>query len=323
LRHALLQLLLLGLSKVLRWLSLAPARRLGAWLGARLYPLLWTERRLTLEHLQAAFPEQERLWRRTTAKAVFTHWGQSAVDFFRLADLDRAGLESWVAEVRGLEYLLEGKRLGMGTVVVTPHLGHWELLGNYAALHTPVAAVARQIFDARIDQALNAQREGLGVKVFPRNTSVLPILRWLKEGGVLGVLADQDTSVDSLFCEFFGRPAKTPTGGVLLAQAAKARLITGYCWRQGDGRYVVEFEAAIPVPPRQDRDVMALWPAAQEYTRRIEAKIRQHPEQWVWMHRRWKSRMDQDSNGWQSRQAQACQDRIAQWVAAGRPELKA
>jgi KDO2-lipid IV(A) lauroyltransferase len=174
-----------------------------------------------------------------------------------------------------------------------------------------------------MDKALLAHRAGGGIHIFPRNTSVIPILRWLKEGKALGALADQDTGVDSLFCEFFGRPAKTPTGAVLLAQATKARLITGFCWRQADGRYVVEFEGAIPLPERKDRDPLAFWPAAQEYTRRIEAKIRQHPEQWVWMHRRWKSSMDQDSNGWQSRQAPACRDRIAQWVAAGRPELKA
>ena len=101
------------------------------------------------------------------------------------------------------------------------------------------------------------------MRVFPRNTSVIPILRWLKDGGALGALADQDTGVDSLYCDFFGRPAKTPTGPVLLAQVAQARLITSTCWMQADGRYIIEFEGPIPVPPRQDRDPMALWPTSE------------------------------------------------------------
>jgi KDO2-lipid IV(A) lauroyltransferase len=311
------------LSRLVRALPLKPARAFGTWLGGALYYLLWTERHYALEHLKAAFPDKDQAWLRSTARGVFHHWGWAAVDFFRIADLSPAELDAWVAEVHGLEHLLEGAKLGVGTVVVTPHLGHWELLGNWAALRIPLAVVARQLFDQRMDQALNAQRSGLGVKIFPRNTSVLPILRWLKEGKVLGVLADQDTSVDSLYCEFFGRAAKTPTGAVLLAQACKSRLITGYCWRREDGGYVVEFEGPIPVPDRSERDPMALWPAAQEYTRRIEAKIRQHPRQWAWMHRRWRSSMEEDSNGWQSRQAGPCRERLSAWIAAGRPELKA
>lgn len=323
LRHG----LLLGVVAVLSWafrlLPLSLARALGARLGQVLFALVWTERRRSLAHLGAAFPDRSPAWIHALARDVFTYWGRASVDFFRLADLSSSDLDAMVAEVRGLEHLMEGADRGLGAVIVVPHLGHWELMGHWTAARRPLAVVARQLFDQRMDKALLAHRLGGGIHIFPRNTSVIPILRWLKEGKALGALADQDTGVDSLFCEFFGRPAKTPTGAVVLAQATRSRLLTGYCWRQADGRYVIEFEPAIPVPMRGDRDAMALWPAAQEYTRRIEAKIRQHPEQWVWMHRRWKSRIDEDSNGWQSRQAQPCLDRIGQWVAAGRPELKA
>jgi KDO2-lipid IV(A) lauroyltransferase len=311
------------LGKAFRWLPAGLARDLGAGLGRILFILVWPERRRTVAHLAAAFPEKPLAWAKAMAREVFAYWGRAAVDFFRLAALSPQALDALVADVRGLEHLLEGADRGVGVVVVVPHLGHWELMGHWTASRRPLAVVARQLFDQRMDQALLAHRAGGGIRIFPRNTSVIPILRWLKEGKALGALADQDTGVDSLFCEFFGRPAKTPTGAVLLAQATEARLITGSCWRQADGRYVIEFEGAIPVPARGERDPLAFWPAAQEYTRRIEAAIRRHPEQWVWMHRRWKSRPDEDSSGWQKRHAQACMDRIAQWVAAGRPELKA
>ncbi len=309
-------------SAFVRALPLGLARRLGRQLGLAVHALVWVERRRTVEHLAAAFPEQDAAWHRATARAVFAHFGEAGVDFFRLKDLDVAGLDGWIAEVRGLEHLLEGAKLGQGSLVVVPHMGNWELLATWVASRIPLATVARQLFDPRLDKALNDRRAGAGLVVFPRNTPVLPILRWLKDAKVMGVLADQDTGVDSLFCEFFGRPAKTPSGGALLAQVARARLLTAYAWKQADGRYVLEFEGPIPVPGRQDRDPMALWPAVQEYSRRLEAKIRQHPEQWVWMHRRWRSPMDADSDGWRSRQAPACREAMDAYIAAGRPELK-
>ncbi len=259
-------------------------------------------------------------WRLRLPK-LFAYWGKAKVDLFRLIDQSPEEIEASIAEVHGVEHLMAAPEQGI--VIVTSHLGHWELMGFWVAKRRKLGVVARQLLDPSLDLALNKQRNAGGMQVFPRNTSVMPILRWLKEGGALGTLADQDTSVDSLFCDFFGHAAKTSTGSVVLAQACNARLITGYCWRRDDGRYVIEFEPDIPVPDRKDRDPLALWGAAQEYTRRCEAKVRQHPEQWVWMHRRWRSAMDVDSTGWQSRLAGPCSERIKAWITAGRPELKA
>jgi len=323
LRHWLLLVFVLSLAKLFKALPRRLALGTGALVGTAVYALDWADRRRTIEHFRGAYPVETGPWHRRAARAVFAYWGSASADFFTLGSLSPAELAHMIAEVHGVEYLRHGMAEGQGIVIITPHLGHWEMMGQWVSAQRPLGVVARQLFDPRLDQALNAGRLNGGMRVFPRSTSAIPILRWLKDGNALGALADQDTSVDSLFCEFFGRPAKTPTGAVVLSQVTRSVLITGYCWRRPDGRYVIEFEPPIPVPERGERDPMALWPAAQEYTRRIEAKIRQHPEQWVWMHRRWHSPMDEDSNGWQKRHAQACRERMEAWAAAGRPELTA
>jgi KDO2-lipid IV(A) lauroyltransferase len=173
-------------------------------------------------------------------------------------------------------------------VAVTGHVGNWEVLAAHTAQFSRVAVVAQRLYDRRFDDALNAGRRKMGITVFPRNTSVRPILKWLNDGGVLGVLCDQDTSVDSVFVDFFGKPAKTPSGPAWLASATGAALATGFIHRQENGRFIIRFSPEIPVPPRE-RPGAALSAVVQEYTRRTEAAIREHPEQWVWMHQRWRS----------------------------------
>jgi KDO2-lipid IV(A) lauroyltransferase len=236
-----------------------------------------------------------------------------------MADLGPAGIDSWVAEVDGFEHLERPVREGRGVVAVTAHFGHWELLAAWVAQRLPTAVVARQAYDPRLDAVLNARRELNRVTVFSRNTSVRPILRWLKDGRVLGVLADQDTNVDSLYVEFFGHPAKTPSGPAVLAQATGADVVTGFCHRLADGRYRLSFGPAIAVPARAGGGPMELWPTVQEYTRRTEQAVRSQPSLWAWNHTRWRSGITQPTNGWDPRLAGACLARIEEWRASGRP----
>lgn len=321
LRHAVLVGLLALLDRAFRLAPLGAARRAGAGLGRLVFRLAGRERRKTLDALARAFPESTPQWRRRIGSEVFVHLGASAAEFFRMADLDAAGLDAWIGEVEGFEHLQGPLRRGQGVVAVTAHLGHWELLAAYTAARVPVKVVARQAFNPTLDAALTRRRERLGVGVFGRNTAVRPILRWLKDGKCLGVLCDQDTGVDSLFVDFFGRPAKTPSGAAFLAQATGAALVTAFCSRRDDGRYRLQYQPAIPLPPRGDGGAMDLWDAVQEYTRRTEEAVRRQPGAWAWNHARWRSDPSQPSPGWDPRLAQACLERIRAWRAAGRPAL--
>jgi KDO2-lipid IV(A) lauroyltransferase len=309
------------LDRAFRLAPLGLARRVGAGLGRFFFRVVPYERRKTLGALGRAFPESSLAWRAQTGSDTFAHLGRSAAEFFRMADMSDAQLDTWVSEVTGFEHLQGPIQRGQGVVAVTAHMGHWELLAAYTAARVPVHVVARQAYDARLDAALTRRREQHGVGVFGRNTAVRPILKWLKDGKCLGVLCDQDTGVDSLYCDYFGQPAKTPSGAAFLAQATGAALVTGFCFREPDGRYRLEFLPAIPVPPRGEGGAMELWDAVQEYTRRTEDAVRRQPGSWAWNHSRWRSDIHKPSTGWDPRLAEACQAKMTAWVAAGRPAL--
>lgn len=284
-KNGLLFGLVAGIYFFLNALPLSWSRRLGAGLGRLFFVLVPYERKKTMRQLELAFPEKGPEERRAIGSGVFGHLGRGAAEFMRFPRLSPSDLESWVGECSGFENLAECVKSGRGAIAVTAHVGHWELLAAYTAARLPVAVVARQLYDERLNRRLNDFRRGKGLTVFERNTSVKPILRWLKEGKVLGVLCDQDTGVDSVFVDFFGRPAKTPSGAAWLAQASGAAVYTAFSARREDGKYRLRFDGEVPVPPRGE-DFTA---AVQEYTRRTEDFIREAPEQWAWNHNRWRT----------------------------------
>ena len=283
-------------------LPLSLARRLGALIGRLFYHLVRYERNKTLKSIAIGYPEKNDRQRREMASNVFAHLGRGGAEFMRFPRLSLAELDSWVVEVKGLEKLQAVLDSGRGVVVVTAHVGHWEMIAAWTAQKARTAGLARQLYDERLDKALNDFRRGKGITVFPRATSIRPILKWLKGGGVLGTLADQDTRVDSVYVDFFGRQAKTPSGPAWLAAASGAALMTGFSRRLPGGGFSVEYQDEIPLP-KGDLSKSALKAAVQEYTRRTEAYIRLAPEQWVWNHDRWKSDPAQASIGWKPGEA--------------------
>jgi KDO2-lipid IV(A) lauroyltransferase len=280
-----------ALSWTMQVLPLDWSRKLGAALGRLFFSLVPHERRKALASLVTAFPEKSVAERRQLASAAFASLGRGGAEFLRFPSTSATELCGWVAEIQGWDRLEPVLATGRGLICVTAHLGNWEVVAARTAQLAKVAVVAQRLYDPRFDEALNAGRRKMGITVFPRNTSVRPILKWLKEGGVLGALCDQDTNVDSVFVDFFGRPAKTPSGPAWLASMTGAALVTAFIHRQADGRYAMRFSEEIPVPRRsKEGPEPDLSPVVQEYTRHIEAAVREHPEQWVWMHERWRSR---------------------------------
>lgn len=267
---------------------------LGRWLGLRLGTLAFLvaggERRKALQSLARAFPEKSDAERHALARACFRHLAAAAFEVGCTASLDRhlEALVAWPeADRRVLE---EALARGRGVVFVSGHVGNWELLARRVArAGYPSQSIAKETTDPRVTALVGRFRERGGVRSIWRGQegAARAMLRALKAGEILGLLIDQDTRVQSLFVPFFGELAATPRAAADLALRTGAAVVVGFCQREGPG-YRLSMEE-VPVPQGLEREAAALALTA-ALSERIEAAIRRAPEQWVWMHQRWKTR---------------------------------
>jgi KDO2-lipid IV(A) lauroyltransferase len=190
----------------------------------------------------------------------------------------------------GWEHVENAYRAGHGAIFVTGHLGNWELAGAYLAQSGyPVNVVARRIYLDPLNLRLVEMRESMGVKTLYREGSMRPMIRSLRNNQFLAVVVDQDVrKVGGIFVEFFGRLAYTPVGPALLALATGAPILVGRDIRDGC-RHLITVDPPIyanrDAPHPEEIRRLVTW-----YTKRLEEFIREHPTQWVWTHRRWRTR---------------------------------
>jgi len=287
------------------------AIRLGLWLGAVLpFRLVWavggligrvawwvgrSDRELALAHLAFAFPEKSDEERRAIARATFLHYGHGAAEAAQMPRIDRR-LERYIGFAGDGEAMLRGaSQAGKGFIFVTGHLGSWELLARrIVRAGVPAIVIAARSWDRRLDDMVEAFRLRGGVPTLFREDpgGGRKLLKSLREGMALGILIDQDTKVQSVFVPFFGHLASTPRAAADLALRFGCPVFVGWSRRRGpkagDG-YVLEVEPVPYEPAPADKDAEALRITA-HCTARMEQAIRVAPEQWVWMHRRWKTK---------------------------------
>ncbi len=272
-------------------LSWKRAGALGEWLGRLAYRLAAKERQKALKSLAVAFPEKSPQERERIAKDAFGHLGRAALELANVRELDRAPdlFIDWPAEDRAaLERALSR---GRGVVFITGHVGNWELLARRVALAGhPAQSIARETSDRGTTELVEKFRLEGGVRSIWRGQegAARQMLRALKAGEILGLVIDQDTKVQSLFVPFFGVPAATPRAPADLVLRTGAALMVGFCQRQHSGRYLLTMKE-LEVTPTGDREADARG-LTERLSLEIENAIRRHPEQWVWMHQRWKTR---------------------------------
>lgn len=289
-RHRLEHLLFRVFARAVRCLPEGLAESLGGGLGWLVGTLFRVRRKVVDRHLRLAFPRASSEWRRAVARGCYRHLGREGVAMLRLADLDREAVRRR-SEVVGLDALRAAVAEGRGVVVATGHLGNWEVAGAAVASRgVPLDAVALRQGNPLFDRDLVATREALGMRIVHKHEGPGRVLRSLREGRVVALVADQNPIRGGIPVEFFGRPANTARGAATLALRSGAPLFVGVGLRSREGkpRYRVELERVrIERTGDLDTDVRAL---VQAYTRRLEQAIRLAPEQYFWQHRRWKER---------------------------------
>ena len=227
--------------------------------------------------------------RKALVRGLFDHLGRSVFEVLRLRRLTPERVDKMV-DVEGIEHLQAVQRAGRGFIIVTGHLGNWELMAAWVAQRVPLSVLARFLPNWKLNEWLVETRRRQGVRTVYRGSfeAAREALRALRRGEALGILIDQDTAVDGDFVPFFGRPAFTPTGAAALALRTGAPLLPTFIHRDR-GRHRIVFEPPVHVENRGTKhETQRAYTAL--LTERIEHRIRQHPEQWVWMHRRFRTK---------------------------------
>lgn len=289
--------LVVGLAKLVSRLPASWAYALGEGAGRLACRLDRRHRTIAAQNLAAAFPgrygpaELDRL-----AVAVFENLGRTAVD---VARSDRLLFESASTAVtwEGDEHLVAARARGKGVLLVSAHLGPWELIPPVWALHDqPVHFVARPLDNPHLDDLLTAWRERGGNRVIRKREAVHAIVPLLRQGATVGMLIDQHIDErDGIVVPFFGRPASTTAAPALVALRTGAAAVPATITRQLQrGRYRIRIGAEIPV--RRSGDLRAdIAENTARFSAAVEAMIREKPEQWLWVHRRWKTRQPVDA----------------------------
>lgn len=283
-----------GLFRLVRWkLSLLPlsvALALGEALGWLVGRGLRVRDRVVQRNLGRAFPELGPLERNRLASRAWRHLGREGVMLFRGPGLGRAQIRA-ITEIEGLDDIRAALAEGRGVVLVTGHLGSWEMGGAaLAAAGLPLDVVALVQGNPLFDAELRSSREALGMGVIDRGRAHRDVLRSLRAGRLVALVADQNARRGGVAVDFFGHAAPTFRGPALFALRTGAPVFFGACLRSSrhPQRYRMVLES-IAFEPGDDleHDVERL---TQIHTRRLEREVRAAPDQYFWAHDRWKKR---------------------------------
>ncbi len=303
--------------RLVRALPLRAALALGAALGRLAYFLLGPRRRLVLANLTQAFPERPEAERRAIARRSLENLGRTLVEVLRLPDFTEDDARRRI-HVVGEENIAWIHANGKGTLALSAHFGNFEYISvglNRLGL-IRCHLIGRKIKNDRIDLAIRALRAAHGVETIPNKKSFRYIIEKLKEGCGIGVVLDQNMKRSmGIFVDFFGRAASTTPGLALLAERSGSPVVPVFAvresaWRRGGdpANHVIVVGPPIPWEARGDQQE-ALRANTQRYTKIIEEWVRRYPDQWFWLHDRWKTRPpgegEPESSGAAAREAAA------------------
>jgi KDO2-lipid IV(A) lauroyltransferase len=279
---------------VARTLSRVPrglARLLAGVIAFAVYWALGRLRRAGTRNLELALPELSASERTRILRGVYVHLGWQLVEFCRMIRYSAENTTNWI-RTEGLENYMAAQARGKGVLVVTGHLGAWELSSFYHSLMGhPMGMVIRRLDNRRLDDFVNGIRCLHGNQVIHKDDFGRGLLLAMHSGQTVGILMDTNmTPPQGSFVKFFGLDACTATGLAHVARKTGAAVLPGFMiWEPLEHRYVLHFgpEIEIPHTANASADILA---GTQLCTEAIESWIRRYPDQWLWIHRRWKTR---------------------------------
>jgi len=276
---------------LLRWLPRSIARAFGAVIAAIALRLLSRLRNAGLRNLALAFPNLPEWERRALLARAYRNLGHLLAEFCQMSRYTPVQAGRFI-RYEGLDHYLAARARGRGTLVLTGHLGAWELSSFYHSLvGYPMGMVIRRLDNPLVDRFVNRIRCLHGNRVLHKDDFARGLLGAMRSNETVGILMDTNmTPPQGVFVPFFGTLACTASGLARVAQKTGATVLPGFLlWDESESQYVLRFGPPIPLDATGDPENDAVTNTAR-FTATIESYIRQYPDQWLWMHRRWKTR---------------------------------
>lgn len=275
----------------MRALPRGPARAGGAGIGRLAWTLLGGLRRTGLRNLQLAFPEKSGYEHRCILRTMYRNLGWQLAEFCKMPGYTAERASQFI-RYEGLDHYLHARDKGKGVLVLTGHLGAWELSSFYHSLRGfPMSLVIRRLDNPRVDAFVNAIRCMHGNRVLHKDDFARGLLGAMHRGETVGILMDTNmTPPQGVFVPFFGVDACTGSGLARIAMHSGAAVLPGFLlWEESERKYVLHFgkELELIRTGNTQADIIA---NTALFTAAIEDYVRRYPEQWLWVHRRWKTR---------------------------------
>ncbi len=280
-----------ALLTLLRLLPFPLARRLAEIIGLACGSLVSKWRTVAETNLRRALPALSADERRQVRHGVYRNLGRVVLALAKVPGWGERELRTHVRFV-GLEHFHSAEAAGRGVMLLTAHLGNWELgaLAHGAAVG-PLHVMVRPIENRRVDRLIERLRSAHGNRVISKHNAAREVLRALQENGTVGILADQSAvAEEAVFVEFFDQTASTHKGFAQLAMRSGAAVLPAVAWwNAAEKRHIVEYGPALEVV-RSENPQLDIVENTRRFQRAIEERVRAHADQWLWIHRRWKTR---------------------------------
>jgi len=290
LRHAIEYAAVRGALSLAGKIPIEAAQRIGAGIGRAGFDLVRARRSVSIENIERSLGVSRRDATQI-ARASYENSGRCLMEFSAFAHLTKAELLDLVS-IEGLEHFDRVQAEGKGGVLISGHLGNWELIAPVVrALDRPIHGLIGQQTNARVDEVMNDLRRRQDVPLITKSVALRKVLQVLKAGEFVVMLADQNARKGGVFVEFLGRPASTVRGPALFAIRSGCPILPTFVARAGT-RHRLIIEAPLYPAPAADEDEQVR-DLTQRYTDRLAAHIRERPEEYFWPHRRWKTQPPQ------------------------------
>ncbi len=276
--------------------SWTACRRTGWWMGLALFKALKKRRAIAIANVQRAFPHMTEAAARQVARRGVQNSAMMLFEFMRMATATPQEVREY-ADIDGIEHIRAGLEPGRGVLMLSAHLGNWELMGARGAQEFPVVVVARPSSNQGIQEQIVRVRSAAGIEVISKHDTGRAAIDVLKKNHVLAILADQHAGPDGLLLPFFAHPTRMFSSVARIAMLSGAPIVPAFAVRQrpwlSDGRIVARVSPGYYVENDRKRREELVLEGTKRMVTELETIISRHPDQWLWLHRRWR---DEDMN---------------------------